>query len=187
MLQEGGLYPGARALEVLQLFAAFYDDPDSPEAAPRAGGPCKMRAGASFGACRAGSNSDSRSRLALIGRPSLVFLDEPTAGMDPRARATTWTMIRELRDQDVTVVLTTHAMDEAEHLCDNIGIIDRGRLVACGSRPNLTSRAAADETTFSTVPGLDTPPWRSRCPSRLPACGRRVRATISSTRPPRRC
>ena len=89
--------------------------------------------------------------LALIGRPSLVFLDEPTAGMDPHARATTWTMIRELRDRGVTVVLTTHAMDEAEQLCDRVGIIDHGRLVACGSPTELTTHAAADETTFSTV------------------------------------
>jgi ABC-2 type transport system ATP-binding protein len=84
----------------------------------------------------------------------LVFLDEPTAGMDPHARATTWAMIRELRDRGVTVVLTTHAMDEAEHLCDRVGIIDHGRLVALDSPAELTTRAASDETTFSTVTGL---------------------------------
>ena len=92
--------------------------------------------------------------LALVGKPTLVFLDEPTAGMDPHARATTWAMIRELRDHGVTVVLTTHAMDEAEHLCDRVGIIDHGRLVACDTPTELTTRAAADETTFSTVAGL---------------------------------
>ena len=92
--------------------------------------------------------------LALVGKPALVFLDEPTAGMDPHARATTWTMIRELRDRGVTVVLTTHAMDEAEHLCDRVGIIDHGRLVACDSPAELTTRAAADEMSFSTVTGL---------------------------------
>ena len=92
--------------------------------------------------------------LALIGKPSLVFLDEPTAGMDPHARATTWTMIRELRDRGTTVVLTTHAMDEAEHLCDRVGIIDHGRLVACDTPKELTTHAASDETTFTTVTGL---------------------------------
>ena len=71
--------------------------------------------------------------LALVGRPALVFLDEPTAGMDPHARATTWSMIRELRDEGATVVLTTHAMDEAEHLCDQVAIVDHGRIVASGS------------------------------------------------------
>jgi ABC-2 type transport system ATP-binding protein len=92
--------------------------------------------------------------LALIGKPSLVFLDEPTAGMDPHARATTWTMIRELRDRGTTVVLTTHAMDEAEQLCDRVGIIDHGRLVACDTPKELTTHAASDETTFTTVTGL---------------------------------
>ena len=92
--------------------------------------------------------------LALIGKPNLVFLDEPTAGMDPHARATTWTMIRELRDHGTTVVLTTHAMDEAEHLCDRVGIIDHGRLVALDTPKELTTHAASDETTFTTVSGL---------------------------------
>src|SRR5207248_8631769 len=68
--------------------------------------------------------------MALVGHPRLVFLDEPTAGMDPQARRATWDIIRGLRDQDVTVLLTTHYMDEAEQLADRIGIIDRGRLVA---------------------------------------------------------
>jgi ABC-2 type transport system ATP-binding protein len=92
--------------------------------------------------------------LALVGRPSLVFLDEPTAGMDPHARATTWRLVQELRDQGVTVVLTTHAMDEAEQLCDRVAIVDHGRLVACGSPTDLTRQAAADEVTFVAVPGL---------------------------------
>jgi ABC-2 type transport system ATP-binding protein len=93
--------------------------------------------------------------LALVGRPSLVFLDEPTAGMDPHARATTWSMIRDLRDHGATVVLTTHAMDEAEQLCDRVAIIDHGRVVACDTPTALTTHAAADETTFSASPGLD--------------------------------
>jgi ABC-2 type transport system ATP-binding protein len=153
MLQEGGLYPGVRPLEVLQLFASYYDDPDDPERLLQLVGlddsrPTLVR--------RMSGGQQQRLSLALslIGRPSLVFLDEPTAGMDPHARATTWTMIRELRDRGVTVVLTTHAMDEAEHLCDRVGIIDHGRLVACDSPNELTARAAADETTFSTVAGL---------------------------------
>jgi len=84
-----------------------------------------------------------------------VFLDEPTAGMDPHARATTWELIRALRDDGVTVVLTTHAMDEAEQLCDRVGIIDGGRLVTCGTPAELTLDAASDETRFSAAAGLD--------------------------------
>ena len=75
--------------------------------------------------------------------------------MDPHARSTTWTIIRELRDRGTTVVLTTHAMDEAEQLCDRVGIIDHGRLVACDTPKELTTHAAAEETTFTAVPGLD--------------------------------
>ncbi|HEX9506373.1 MAG TPA: ABC transporter ATP-binding protein [Acidimicrobiia bacterium] len=174
MLQEGGLYPGARALEVLQLFASYYDHPDSPERLLELVGLQDARRQV-VRRMSGGQQQRLSLALALIGRPSLVFLDEPTAGMDPRARATTWTMIRELRDQNVTVVLTTHAMDEAEHLCDNIGIIDRGRLVACGSPADLTSRAAADETTFSTVPGLDTAALATAL-SVSPACVRETRS-----------
>jgi ABC-2 type transport system ATP-binding protein len=155
MLQEGGIYPGARALEVLQLFASFYDEPDDPVRLLELVGLRDAR-GQVVRRMSGGQQQRLSLALALVGRPSLVFLDEPTAGMDPHARATTWTMIRELRAQGVTVVLTTHAMDEAEELCDQIGIIDHGRLVACGSPAELTSRAAADETTFSTKPGLDT-------------------------------
>jgi ABC-2 type transport system ATP-binding protein len=93
--------------------------------------------------------------LALIGRPSLVFLDEPTAGLDPRARATTWDLVRELRDQGATVVLTTHAMDEAEQLCNRLAIIDRGRMVGYGTPAELASANAVDETRFSAAPDLD--------------------------------
>jgi ABC-2 type transport system ATP-binding protein len=77
--------------------------------------------------------------MALVGRPELVFVDEPTAGMDPQARRATWELLRELRADGVTVVLTTHHMDEAEHLADTIHIIDRGRLIASGSPTDLTS------------------------------------------------
>src|SRR5207247_1592909 len=92
--------------------------------------------------------------LALVGRPSLVFLDEPTAGMDPRARSTTWALIRDLRDRGATVVLTTHAMQEAEQLCDRVGIVHHGRLVAYGTPSALTTTSAADMR-FSAAAGLD--------------------------------
>jgi ABC-2 type transport system ATP-binding protein len=81
--------------------------------------------------------------LALIGRPELVFLDEPTAGMDPHARATTRALIGELRDRGVTVVLTTHAIDEAEQLCDRVAIVDHGRVVAAGTPAELTAGVGA--------------------------------------------
>ena len=80
----------------------------------------------------------ARSRHGLIGRPELVFVDEPTAGMDPHARRATWELLDELRSDGVTVVLTTHHMDEAERLADLVHIVDRGRLVALGHPRELT-------------------------------------------------
>src|SRR3546814_21123892 len=71
--------------------------------------------------------------MAVVGRPELVFVDEPTAGMDPAARRTTWELLEELREAGVTIVLTTHHMDEAERLSDLVHVIDRGRLVASGT------------------------------------------------------
>ena len=93
---------------------------------------------------------------ALIGRPQVLFLDEPTAGMDPHARATTWQLVRDLRERGVTVLLTTHAMDEAEHLCDRVAIIAGGKLAALGSPAELTRHAVADEIWFAAAAGIDT-------------------------------
>ncbi len=154
MLQDGGLYPGVRPLEALELFAAFYDDPDDPERLLDVVGLADT--GRTVVRRLSGGQQQRLSlALALIGRPSLVFLDEPTAGMDPRARVTTWELVREVRAGGTTVVLTTHAMDEAEQLCDRLAIIDHGRLMACGTPAELTSGAGIDQTTFSAVPGLD--------------------------------
>jgi ABC-2 type transport system ATP-binding protein len=154
MLQEGGLYPGVRPLEALELFASYYDDPDDPERLLRLVGLDDARTTLvrrlSGGQCQRLSLA-----LALVGRPRLVFLDEPTAGMDPRARATTWRLLQDLRERGVTVVLTTHAMDEAEHLCDRLAILDRGRIVAEGSPADLTARAGHAEVTFRAPGGLD--------------------------------
>ncbi len=154
MLQEGGLYPGVKPLEALQLFASYYDDADDPERLLRLVGLEDARTTLvrrlSGGQCQRLSLA-----LALVGRPRLVFLDEPTAGMDPRARATTWQLVRELRDDGVTIVLTTHAMDEAEHLCDRVAIVDHGRVVAAGSPAELMARAGDEEISFSAATGLD--------------------------------
>jgi len=76
--------------------------------------------------------------MAVVGRPELVFVDEPTAGMDPQARRITWDLLRELREAGVTVVLTTHYIEEAERLADQVHIIDRGRLVVSGTPSALT-------------------------------------------------
>jgi ABC-2 type transport system ATP-binding protein len=155
MLQDGGLYPGLRPLEALRLFAAFYDEPDDPERLlDRVG--LADAAGTYVRRLSGGQAQRLSLALALVGRPEVLFLDEPTAGMDPRARASTWELVRGLRDAGTTVVLTTHHMDEAEQLCDRLAIIDRGRIVAEGTPAEITTGGGSD-LHFSSAPGLDLP------------------------------
>jgi len=154
-LQEGGLYPGLKPLELLRLFAAYYDDPEDPDAMLDAVG---LRETAATPVRRLSGGQAQRLSLAcaLVGKPRVLFLDEPTAGMDPHARATTWQLVRDLRARGVTVLLTTHAMDEAEQLCDRVAIIAGGKLAALGSPAELTRYAAAEEIWFAATPGVDT-------------------------------
>ena len=135
MLQSGGVYPGASALEMLRLYAAFYADPVPPgELMSRLGLPPKT----AYRRLSGGQQQRLSLALAVIGRPSVVFLDEPTAGLDPQARRATWDLVRELRAGGACVVLTTHAMEEAEALADEVVIVDRGRVVASGTVAALT-------------------------------------------------
>jgi ABC-2 type transport system ATP-binding protein len=154
MLQEGGLYPGLRPLELLKLFAAYYDDPADPEALLDLVG---LRDSARTYVRRLSGGQAQRLSLAcaLVGRPEVLFLDEPTAGMDPHARATTWGLVRDLRTQGTTVLLTTHAMDEAEQLCDRVAIIAAGRLAAIGSPAELMAGAGERELRFTVDVDLD--------------------------------
>jgi len=154
MLQSGGLYPGLRPLELLNLFASYYDPAESPEAMLDLVG---LRDSVGTPVRRLSGGQAQRLSLAcaLIGKPRVLFLDEPTAGMDPHARATTWDLVRDLRTRGVTILLTTHAMDEAETLCDRVAIITGGRLAALGSPSELTRHPGGDEISFAADPGLD--------------------------------
>ncbi len=93
--------------------------------------------------------------MAVVGRPELVFLDEPTAGLDPQARHATWELIQQLAGDGVTIVLTTHYIEEAERLADQVHVLDRGRVLASGSPAELTSSAAGETIRFTAVPDLD--------------------------------
>ncbi|MFM7060032.1 MAG: ABC transporter ATP-binding protein [Actinomycetes bacterium] len=154
MLQSGGLSPGLRTIETLRLYTAFYDGAEDPDALLARVG---LTAAARTPVRRLSGGQYQRLSLALalVGRPEVLFLDEPTAGMDPRARATTWDLIRGLRDAGTTIVLTTHYLDEAESLCDRIVIVDHGRVVASGTPDELTGAAPRHEIRFSSRPGLD--------------------------------
>jgi ABC-2 type transport system ATP-binding protein len=156
MPQGGGGYPGIRAEEMLNLVAACAANPLDPkwliEVLGLAGAvrtPYKRLSG--------GQQQRLSLACALIGRPELVFLDEPTAGMDPQARRLVWDLVGALKDDGVSVLLTTHLMDEAEALADNVVIIDEGRVVAQGSPSELTANRADDQQLrFRARPGLDT-------------------------------
>jgi len=154
MPQTGGAYPGLRAGEMLRLVASFAATPlDPAELLERVG--LMDVAGTSYRRLSGGQQQRLSLALAVVGRPELVFLDEPTAGLDPQARHATWELIEALRRDGVTVVLTTHLMDEAERLADDVVIVDAGRVVAAGSVRELTSTGAAGQLRFAGPPALD--------------------------------
>src|ERR687895_82902 len=98
---------------------------------------------------------------ALPNRPELVFFDELTTGLDPQARRATWDLVRRVRDDGATVVLVTHFMEEAEHLCDRVAIVDQGRVVATGTPSELIGRGDAGQRVSFTWPGADAA-WLSQ-------------------------
>jgi ABC-2 type transport system ATP-binding protein len=154
MPQGGGAYPGVRADEMLRLVACCAANPLDPawlldilglDSARRT--PYKRLSG--------GQQQRLSLACALVGRPELVFLDEPTAGMDPQARRLVWELVGALRADGVSVLLTTHLMEEAEALADHVVIIDKGRVAAEGSPAELTATAVDDQRlTFRARAGL---------------------------------
>jgi ABC-2 type transport system ATP-binding protein len=153
MPQSGGGYPGLRAGELLALFASFHARPLDPgELLERLGLTDVART--SFRRLSGGQQQRLSLAMAVVGRPELVFLDEPTAGLDPQARRATWDLIDGLRRDGVTVLLTTHLMDEAEQLADDVLVIDHGKLVAGGTVSELTASTQAF-VRFTAPPALD--------------------------------
>ncbi|MFD2416126.1 ABC transporter ATP-binding protein [Amycolatopsis pigmentata] len=156
MPQGGGAYPGVHAGEMLTLVAACAANPLDPAwlldvlgLAPVAGTPFKRLSG--------GQQQRLSLACALVGRPELVFLDEPTAGVDPQARRLVWELLAALRSDGVSVLLTTHLMEEAEALADQVVIVDGGRVIAEGTPSALTAEDGdAAQLRFKARPGLDT-------------------------------
>ncbi|MGW6131742.1 ABC transporter ATP-binding protein [Cellulomonas sp. NPDC055163] len=150
MLQDGGLPTGVRALEMLEHVARLHARPrDVGELSERLG----LGAFARTTVRRLSGGQRQRLALAtaLVGRPELVFLDEPSAGMDPQSRRAVWELVRELRDEGTSVVLTTHLMDEAEDLADRVVVVDHGAVIAQGSVADLVA-AGSDRTLRFTAP-----------------------------------
>jgi ABC-2 type transport system ATP-binding protein len=155
MPQGGGAYPGVHAAEMLRLVAACSAHPldvgwlvDVLGLATCARIPFKRLSG--------GQQQRLALACAIVGRPELVFLDEPTAGMDPQGRRLVWELVEALRRDGVAVLLTTHLMEEAEALADDVVIVDHGRVVATGSPAELTTASGEQqELRFRARPGLD--------------------------------
>ena len=154
MLQSGGAWTGSRAEEMLRHMASLHAHPlDVPSLVERLGlGSCGRT---TYRRLSGGQQQRLGLAMAIVGRPELVFLDEPTAGLDPQARRATWELLSDLRDAGVTVVLTTHFMDEAESLSDLVHIVDAGRVIASGTPAELAGAGAQGTIRLSARPGLD--------------------------------
>jgi ABC-2 type transport system ATP-binding protein len=152
MLQAGGIPPAVPAGEYLRTLSRFHMKPHDPAWLLDIVG---LSGSAKVPYKRLSGGQQQRLSLAaaVLGRPELVFLDEPTAGMDPQARHATWDLVAALRSDGVGVILTTHFMDEAERLADHVIIIDHGRAVADGPPAQLTG--SAGQLRFRAVAGLD--------------------------------
>ena len=147
MPQSAGSWSGIRAIELLRYLAGLYANPLSvPALVERLG--LTDCARLPYRRLSGGQQQAVNLAGAIIGRPELVFLDEPTAGMDPHARRATWLLLRELRANGVTMLLTTHAMDEAEALADQVFIVDRGRVAISGTVRQLTKSGGSLESVF---------------------------------------
>ncbi len=173
MLQGGGAWSGVRADEMLRHVARLHAHPlDLDALSARLGlGECGRTP---YRRLSGGQQQRLGLAMAIVGRPEIAFVDEPTAGMDPAARRTTWDLLAELRDSGVTVVLTTHYMDEAERLADRIHIIDHGRLIASGTPLELTRGGHA-----ATIRLVVTKPFPPDAPESLRrALGNRVEVTM---------
>jgi ABC-2 type transport system ATP-binding protein len=154
-LQNAAMYPKLTVFELLELFASFY---------PRSRAPDELIEVMDLGEKRKSRTQDlsggQRQRLsvalALIGDPELVFLDEPTTGMDPAARRALWDVITGLRSEGRSVLLTTHYLEEAEILCDRIAIIDHGKILEMGTVTELVDRRFHERAVrFDAIDGMD--------------------------------
>jgi ABC-2 type transport system ATP-binding protein len=183
MLQGGGVWSTARPRETVAHFARFFRDPHDPadllerlSLGPVARTPFRRLSG--------GEQQRVKLACALVGRPDLLFLDEPTAGLDPHARRAVWDLITGERDRGTAVVLSTHLMDEAERLADRIVIVHQGRVLTEGTPDALVASAHADRVVLAPGTRVDTADLLAALPigSRIeegPAARYRIDAPVS--------
>jgi len=154
MMQDVALAPGLRVRELIDLTASYYPDPLSVETTLAVSGTQPL-AERRFGKLSAGQKRQAQFALAVCGRPQLLFLDEPTVGLDVEARALLWQTVRELRVSGCSVVLTTHYLEEAEALADRVAVLARGRLIASGSVEEVRSLVSRKQISCATALSSD--------------------------------
>ncbi len=128
-LQSSGYYPGLNLLQLIELFSGLYNQQVDPMKLLETVN-LKEKAKEKFKALSGGQKQRFSVATTLINEPRIIFLDEPTTGLDPQARRSLWELIRNIRDRGTTIIITTHYMDEAEYLCDHIAIVDAGKIIA---------------------------------------------------------
>ncbi|MBM2810891.1 MAG: transporter ATP-binding protein [Chloroflexi bacterium] len=131
-LQSAAFYPELTLVQLLKMFAALYDIRVDPLTILRRF-QLEEKAKTFYDKLSGGQKQRFNLASTLLHRPSIIFLDEPTTGLDPQARINLWELIREVRSEGVTVVMTTHYMEEAEQLCDRLAIMDHGQIIATGT------------------------------------------------------
>jgi len=171
MLQSGGVPTSMRPAEALQLFASYYDNPVDPDELLDLVGLADHRS-STWRSMSGGEQQRLSLALALIGRPDVAFLDEPTAGIDPSGRQLIRRIISELRDRGVAVLLTTHDLEEAEKLADHVVIIDHGVVLADGTPTELMRASQGDDVRFGAPSGLD-----------VSSLGERIGAVVTEASP----
>ncbi len=141
-LQTSGYYPGLNLLQLIQLFCGLYNrDVDPIELLEMVN--LKDKATAKVKELSGGQKQRFSVATTLINEPRIIFLDEPTTGLDPQARRSLWELVKNIRNRGTTVIITTHYMDEAEYLCDRVAIIDAGNIVALNSPDKLIDNLIA--------------------------------------------
>lgn len=141
-LQTSGYYPSLNLTELIQLFAGLYNETVEPMALLDTVN-LREKAKAKFKELSGGQKQRFSIATTLINRPKIIFLDEPTTGLDPQARRNLWELIKDIRSKGTTVIITTHYMDEAEVLCDRVAIIDAGKIIALNSPDKLIDELVA--------------------------------------------
>jgi ABC-2 type transport system ATP-binding protein len=141
-LQSSGYYPGLNLTELIALFCGLYNQDADPKELLALFN-LEDKAKAKFKELSGGQKQRFSIATTLINKPKIIFLDEPTTGLDPQARRNLWDLIQEVRSKGTTVVITTHYMDEAEFLCDRCAIVDSGRVIALDSPDALIDQLVA--------------------------------------------